>query len=98
MRTRAAQSRALRVEQTRNGDDRVAVVEERQQLDGARERAQKRLGDSSHAVVACLFRGMKLTGCWVNVVRDFARGFMRDFARGGERVDEFRARALAVRE
>ena len=62
-RTDATQSRALRVEQTRNGDDRVAVVEERQQLDGARESAQKRLGDSSHVVVACLFRGMKLTGC-----------------------------------
>ena len=41
---------------------------------------------------------MKLTGCWVNVVRDFARGFMRDFARGVERVDEFRARSLAVCE
>ena len=34
----------------------------------------------------------------VNVVRVCARGFMRDFARGGERVDEFCARSLSVCE
>jgi hypothetical protein len=82
LRTDAAQARALGVEQARDGDDRLSVVEERQQLDGARESAKHRLGDSSHAAAARLFRGVVLTVRYVNVVPDFARSVTRDFVRG----------------
>jgi hypothetical protein len=59
LRFETAQTRALRVEQSRNADHPSAVVEERQQLDCAREGAEQRFGDLFHGLDAGLFRVMK---------------------------------------
>ena len=79
-------ARALRVEQSRGGDDRRAVVEEGHKLYRARERAQRRLGDSR---------------ALVNSRADARRARLkvaRDFARARERVNQLVARTLPVRE
>ena len=86
----AAQTRALRVEQTRRGDDGRAVVEEGHKLNRSPERAEQGLGDPARRV-ASRPRGS------VSQARGRAEAAC-DFARVGERVDEFRASALAVRE
>jgi len=77
----AAQARALGFEQARDADDGRVVVEEREQLDCPRERAQQRLGRAGRR------------RCLAGQLRS-----VREFADFGERVDEFCARALKVRE
>lgn len=83
-------ARALRVEETRRGDYCPAVVEERHKLYRACERAEHRFRDLNARAVADSRLGM-----------DAARAstqFVRDFARARERVNQFCARPVAVRE
>lgn len=56
----AAQARALGFEQARDADDGRVVVEEREQLDYTRERAQQRLGDVFRVCRCGPFRVWKL--------------------------------------
>lgn len=83
-------ARALRVEETRRGDNCPAVVEERHKLYRACERAQHRFRDLNARVA---------DGSRVGI--DTARAliqFVRDFARARERVNQLCSCSLAVRE
>lgn len=83
-------ARAFGVEQTRRRDNGRAVVEERHKLYRAGERAQERLGYRRTRVAAGAHAG-------INDARAGMK-FVCDFAHARERVNQFGARSLAVRD
>lgn len=85
-----ARARALRVEESGRGDYCPAVVEERHELHRASERAEQSFRDQDARVAAHTHVGIDAARARIKVVRDFARA--------RERMNQLRARALAVRE